>query len=65
MKSNKIKLNLIFLATLIVLGCGVKGDPLPPERTTNIGKAKVNEIPAEKELEKNENKKSTTKAKGL
>jgi hypothetical protein len=30
----------LFLLTLFVLNCGVKGDPLPPERPAELGRGR-------------------------
>jgi hypothetical protein len=39
----------IILVALLVVGCGVKGDPLPPLKPNSIGKSKTpQEVEAEK-----------------
>ena len=35
-----MKIICVLLLFFAVLGCGVKGDPLPPERPTEIGRGK-------------------------
>ena len=33
-------LTLIFLSSLVLTACGVKGDPIPPERAAYIGRGR-------------------------
>jgi len=42
----------ILILALIVIGCGVRGDPLPPLKPNSIGK---NKTPQEVEAEKRKN----------
>ena len=40
MGTHKNTFGIVFLYLLIQVGCGVKGDPLPPERPAELGRGK-------------------------
>lgn len=37
---QKFNLVLLFGLTTVLVGCGVKGDPLPPEKPTPLGRGR-------------------------
>ena len=47
---KSLGLTLLLLTCLLQFGCGVKGDPLPPEKPTSLGRGRPNFTRAVKDI---------------